>query len=143
MFLGKLALPEGEDKQCTPPGIQRDVTLGHLRRKAALEIALAEFGGSKQGAVDRERQAQGDSYQPGLAGRKRAMTLSTLIKNGGITSAMTATPAKPETHQSDNLVTVAPVAVARQPEPLPEVSPEMAEFVAIDVDTVFTSYCLR
>ncbi|MCU7803803.1 MAG: hypothetical protein KZQ96_11445 [Candidatus Thiodiazotropha sp. (ex Lucinoma borealis)] len=51
------------------------------------------------------------------------MTLSALIKKGGLTSAMTATPATTATQEEVNLATVAPVAtvaVAEQPEPLPE-----------------------
>jgi hypothetical protein len=55
------------------------------------------------------------------------MTLTTLIKKGGLTSSMTATPATPATQQADKPVTVAPVAtvtVAKMPEPLPELSPE-------------------
>ena len=50
------------------------------------------------------------------------MTLSDLIKKGGLTGNMTATPA---TQPADKTVTVAPVAtvaVAEQPEPLPELS---------------------
>ncbi|OQX39775.1 MAG: hypothetical protein B0D88_02025 [Candidatus Sedimenticola endophacoides] len=53
------------------------------------------------------------------------MTLSALIKKGGLTGTMTATPATPATQQADKPVTVAPVAtvaVAEQPEPLPELS---------------------
>jgi hypothetical protein len=55
------------------------------------------------------------------------MTLSTLIKKGGLTGGMTATPATPATQEADKPVTVAPVAtvaVAEQPEPLPELSPD-------------------
>ncbi|MCU7873576.1 MAG: hypothetical protein KZQ91_12615 [Candidatus Thiodiazotropha sp. (ex Lucinoma borealis)] len=54
------------------------------------------------------------------------MTLSTLIKKGGLTVTMTATPATTATHEADNLATVAAVAtvaVAEQPEPLPKLSP--------------------
>jgi len=47
------------------------------------------------------------------------MTLSALIKKGGLTGGMTATPA---TQLADNPVTVAPVV--EQPEPLPELSPD-------------------
>ncbi|MCP5137866.1 MAG: hypothetical protein H6981_13830 [Gammaproteobacteria bacterium] len=53
------------------------------------------------------------------------MTLSALIKKGGLTGTMTATPATPATQEADKPVTVAPVAtvaVAEQPEPLPELS---------------------
>jgi hypothetical protein len=58
------------------------------------------------------------------------MTLSALIKKGGLTGTMTATPATPATQEADKPVTVAPVApvatvaVAEKPEPLPELSPE-------------------
>ena len=55
------------------------------------------------------------------------MTLSALIKKGGLTGGMTATPATPATQEADKLVTVAPVAtvaVAELPEPLPELSPD-------------------
>ena len=53
------------------------------------------------------------------------MTLATLIKKGGLTGTMTATPATPATQEADKPVTVAPVAtvaVAEKPEPLPELS---------------------
>lgn len=53
------------------------------------------------------------------------MALSALIKKGGLTGTMTATPATPATQEADKLVTVAPVAtvaVAEKPEPLPELS---------------------
>ena len=53
------------------------------------------------------------------------MTLSALIKKGGLTRTMTATPATPATQEADQPVTVAPVAtvaVAENPEPLPELS---------------------
>ena len=49
------------------------------------------------------------------------MTLSALIKKGGLTSAMTATPATPATQEEVKLVTVAPVAtvaVAESPKTL-------------------------
>ena len=55
------------------------------------------------------------------------MTLSALIKKGGLTGGMTATPATPATQEADKPVTVAPVAtvaVAEQPEPLPELPPD-------------------
>ncbi|MBU0500082.1 MAG: hypothetical protein KJ558_04270 [Gammaproteobacteria bacterium] len=55
------------------------------------------------------------------------MTLSALIKKGGLTGTMTATPATPATQETDKPVTVAPVAtvaVAEQPGPLPELSPD-------------------
>ena len=55
------------------------------------------------------------------------MTLSALIKKGGLTGTMTATPATPATQEADKPVTVAPVAtvaVAERPEPLPELSPD-------------------
>jgi len=55
------------------------------------------------------------------------MTLSALIKKGGLTGIMTATPATPATQEADKPVTVAPVAtvaVAELPEPLPELSPD-------------------
>ena len=54
------------------------------------------------------------------------MTLSDLIKKGGLAGTMTATPATPTTQEADKPVTVTPVAtvaVAEQPEPLPELSP--------------------
>lgn len=54
------------------------------------------------------------------------MTLSALIKKGGLSGTMTATPATPATQEADKPVTVAPVAivaVAKQPEPLSELSP--------------------
>ncbi|MEX0963783.1 MAG: hypothetical protein WDZ52_07060 [Pseudohongiellaceae bacterium] len=54
------------------------------------------------------------------------MTLSALIKKGGLAKAMTATPATIATQEMDNTVTVAPVAtvaVAVKPEPLPKLSP--------------------
>ncbi len=53
------------------------------------------------------------------------MPLSTLIKKGGLTGTMTATPATPATQEADQPGTVAPVAtvaVAEQPEPLAELS---------------------
>lgn len=55
------------------------------------------------------------------------MTLSALIKKGGLTCGMTATPATPATQEADQPVTVAPVAtvaVAVLPEPLTELSPD-------------------
>jgi hypothetical protein len=55
------------------------------------------------------------------------MSLSTLIKKGGLTGAMTATPATIATQETDEVATVAPVAtvaVAANPEPLPELSPD-------------------
>lgn len=58
------------------------------------------------------------------------MTLSALIKKGGLTGGMTATPATPATQEADKPVTVAPVAtvaVAEQPEPLPELSTDEEE----------------
>lgn len=58
------------------------------------------------------------------------MTLSALIKKGGLTAFMTATPATLATQQADNPVTVAPVAtvaVAEQLEPLPELSSDEEE----------------
>jgi len=54
------------------------------------------------------------------------MTLSALIKKGGLTVTMTATPATPATQEAGQPVTVAPVAtvaVAEQLEPLAELSP--------------------
>lgn len=53
------------------------------------------------------------------------MTLSALIKKGGLSSGMTATVATPATQEADKPVTVATVAtvaVAEKPEPLPEVT---------------------
>ncbi len=53
------------------------------------------------------------------------MTLSALIKKGGLTGTMTATPATSATQEAYKPVTVAPVAtvaVAELPEPLPELS---------------------
>jgi hypothetical protein len=58
------------------------------------------------------------------------MTLSALIKKGGLTGGMTATPATPATQEADKPVTVAPVAtvaVAEQPESLPELSSDEEE----------------
>ena len=55
------------------------------------------------------------------------MTLSVLIKKGGLTGKMTATPATVATLQADKPVTVAQVAtvaVAAPPEPLPGLSLE-------------------
>jgi len=55
------------------------------------------------------------------------MTLSALIKKGGLTGTMTATPATPATQEADKPVTVAPVAtvaVAERAEPLTELSPD-------------------
>jgi hypothetical protein len=57
------------------------------------------------------------------------MTLSALIKKGGLAGIITATPATPATHQPDNPETVAPVAtvavaVAVKSEALPELSPD-------------------
>jgi|GEM_PF-2605469 len=49
------------------------------------------------------------------------MTLSALIKKGGLADRMAATVA---TQETDQPVTVATVAVAKQPESLPELSPE-------------------
>jgi hypothetical protein len=54
------------------------------------------------------------------------MTLSTLIKKGGLAGTMTATPATCATHEAHSPVTVASVAavaVIEKPEPLPELSP--------------------
>jgi hypothetical protein len=54
------------------------------------------------------------------------MTLSALIKKGGLSKTATATPATTATQEVDNTVTVAPVApvaVAVKPEPLPELTP--------------------
>lgn len=53
------------------------------------------------------------------------MTLSVLIKKGGLTGIMTVTPATTATHQPDNPATVAQVAtvaVTEQPKPLPALS---------------------
>lgn len=53
------------------------------------------------------------------------MTLSALIKKGGLTGIMTVTPATTATHQPDNPATVAQVAtvaVTEQPKPLPALS---------------------
>ena len=55
------------------------------------------------------------------------MSLSALIKKGALTRRRTATPATPATHKVDKPPTVAQVAtvaVAAQPEPLPELSPD-------------------
>jgi len=55
------------------------------------------------------------------------MTLSALIKKGGLSKTATATPATTATQEPDQQVTVAPVAtvaVAANPEPLPELSPD-------------------
>ena len=55
------------------------------------------------------------------------MTLSALIKKGGLAKAVTATPATTATHKADNPVTVATVAtvaVAVKPEPLPKLLPD-------------------
>lgn len=55
------------------------------------------------------------------------MTLSALIKKGGLLGGMTATPATSATEEPVKPVTVATVAtvaVAAQPEPLPELSTE-------------------
>jgi hypothetical protein len=55
------------------------------------------------------------------------MTLSALIKKGGLAGAMTATPATVATQEAGKPATVAPVAtvaVAEKPEPLPELSPD-------------------
>lgn len=55
------------------------------------------------------------------------MTLSALIKKGGLTGTMTATPATPATQEANKPVTVAPVAtvaVAEKPEPLSALSPD-------------------
>jgi len=55
------------------------------------------------------------------------MTLSALIKKGGLSKAATMTPATTATQETDEAVTVAPVAtvaVAVKPEPLPELSPD-------------------
>ncbi|MET0107209.1 MAG: hypothetical protein ABW072_19005 [Sedimenticola sp.] len=49
------------------------------------------------------------------------MTLSALIKKGGLTGTMTATVA---TQEAEKPATVATVAAAEKPEPLPELSPE-------------------
>lgn len=53
------------------------------------------------------------------------MSLSALIKKGGLTGGMTATPATPATQKPDKALTVAQVttvAVATQPEPHPKLS---------------------
>ena len=55
------------------------------------------------------------------------MTLSALIKKGGLSGAKTATPATTATHEADKPVTVAPVAtvaVAVKARPLRELSPD-------------------
>lgn len=55
------------------------------------------------------------------------MSLSALIKKGGLTGGMTATPATPATQEADKPLTVAQVAtvaVAAQPEPLAGLSPD-------------------
>ena len=55
------------------------------------------------------------------------MTLSVLIKKGGLAKAATVTPATIATQETDEAVTVAlvaTVAVAIKPEPLPELSPD-------------------
>jgi hypothetical protein len=55
------------------------------------------------------------------------MTLSALIKKGGLADAMTATPATTATQEAVQQVTVAsvaPVAVAVKPEPLPKLTPD-------------------
>lgn len=54
------------------------------------------------------------------------MILSSLIKKGGLTGGMTATPATSATQEADKPVAVAPVAtvaVAEMPEPIPELPP--------------------
>jgi len=50
------------------------------------------------------------------------MTLCALIKKGGLTGTMTATPATQEADKSVTVAPVATVAVAEEPEPLPELS---------------------
>ncbi len=55
------------------------------------------------------------------------MTLSALIKKGGLAGVMTATPATIATQERDEVAPVAPVAtvaVAEKPEPLPELLPD-------------------
>ena len=55
------------------------------------------------------------------------MTLSALIKKGGLTGRMTATVATPATQETDKALTVAPVAtvaVAKPPESTPELTSE-------------------
>jgi len=52
------------------------------------------------------------------------MTLSALIKKGGLAERMAATVATQETDQPVTVATVATVAVAKQPESLPELSLE-------------------
>jgi hypothetical protein len=50
------------------------------------------------------------------------MTLLALMKRGGLTGYMTATPATPATQNADKPATVATVAVAVLPEPIPQLS---------------------
>ncbi|MEJ1381089.1 MAG: hypothetical protein RPT95_09010 [Candidatus Sedimenticola sp. (ex Thyasira tokunagai)] len=54
------------------------------------------------------------------------MTLSILIKKGGLTAAVTATPATTATQEADKSKTVASVATVAvvEPEPSPELSPD-------------------
>ncbi len=55
------------------------------------------------------------------------MTLSTLIKKGGLSGSMTVTPATTATQETVPRHTAAPVAtvaVTIKPEPLPELSPD-------------------
>ena len=52
------------------------------------------------------------------------MTLSTLIKKGGLLGAMTATHATPATHHAEHPATVAPVATVAENQPVAELLPD-------------------
>jgi len=54
------------------------------------------------------------------------MTLSAVTKKGGLADRMAATVATVATQETDQPVTVATVAVTKQPEPRPELTPDEA-----------------
>ena len=114
------------EKLCGPVGLfLLTIADSGERKSTCAGYCPGRIGGNRQSATDTGRQAQGDSRQPGLAGRGQAMTLAALIKKGGLTGAMTATPATAATQEPERPATVAPVAtvtVAEKREPLPELS---------------------
>ena len=85
-----------------------------LHRRAALETGWADQPLSILRLAVVTAWRCGRFHAPcaltGLAGRGQTMTLSALIKKGGLTASMTATVATPATQETDKPVTVAPVA---------------------------------
>ncbi len=64
--------------------VQRNVTPVHLRQKGVLEDALRGTDRGRARAAGTGRKAQGNPRQPGTARRGRGMTLSNLIRKGGL-----------------------------------------------------------